>query len=282
MNTIWSDNIQGIMTLYLSRKNRFDDMFFDQYDRVFRLDRHKRMRILELGCGPGALAEALHRWYPEAEITAIDRDSRFIAFAKENIPGVRFIEGDIACLPFADESFDVTISNTVQEHVEPDAFWGEQKRVLKKGGICLCLSARKGLRCIAPCLEMTAAEKAFWDSVPPEEDEREKYGVCRYPMTEAELPAMMEKYGFTGVTTGYAIPDMTPDDPKYSPQLAEQMIEAQRYNDLEAIGHARSDHAEEAIRAVNAKYDERLRLYRQGIKQWDTSGNVTMILRGVK
>ncbi len=31
MNTIWSEHVQGIMTLYLSRKLRFDNMFFDQY-----------------------------------------------------------------------------------------------------------------------------------------------------------------------------------------------------------------------------------------------------------
>ena len=31
MNSIWSDNVQGIQTLYLSRKLRFDDVFFEQY-----------------------------------------------------------------------------------------------------------------------------------------------------------------------------------------------------------------------------------------------------------
>ena len=31
MNSVWSDNVQGIQTLYLSRKLRFDDVFFEQY-----------------------------------------------------------------------------------------------------------------------------------------------------------------------------------------------------------------------------------------------------------
>ena len=154
-NTIWSEHVQGIMTLYLSRKLRFDDMFFTQYEGLFDLDRSAEIKILEIGCGPGALAESLHRWYPGAHITAIDRDSNFISFAKENIPGVDFREGDATRLPFEDGTFDVTISNTVQEHVEPAAFWGEQRRVLKPGGVCLCLSARKGLHCTAPCLEKT-------------------------------------------------------------------------------------------------------------------------------
>ena len=83
MNTIWSEHVQGTMTLYLSRKLRFDDMFFEQYKDVFDLDRNAKLRILEIGCGPGALAEAMHRWYPMAHVTAIDRDSNFISFAKD-------------------------------------------------------------------------------------------------------------------------------------------------------------------------------------------------------
>ena len=84
-------------------------------------------------------------------------------------------------LPFADNSFDVTISNTVQEHVEPSAFWGEQKRVLKPDGVCLCLSARKGLHCQAPCLEMTKEEKEFWENIPEAESELEKIRSVSIP-----------------------------------------------------------------------------------------------------
>ena len=282
MNNIWSEHIQGIKTLYLSRKLRFDDAFFDQYDRLFHLDHDRELKILEIGCGPGALAESLHRWYPGAHITAIDRDSSFITFAQENIAGVNFIEGDATHLPFENGTFDVTISNTVQEHIEPAAFWGEQRRVLKPGGICLCLSARKGIHCSAQCLETTREEKEFWESLPHSENELEKYGVCKYPMSEAELPASMELHGFVNVTAGYAVIDLTPDAAKYSDKMAEDMIEAGRQSSLEAIQSAHSDHADKAISAVNQKYDERLRLYRAGIKQWDTSVSITMIVRGIK
>ena len=282
MNNIWSDHVQGIMTLYLSRKLRFDDIFFTQYEKLFNLDHNRDLKILEIGCGPGALAESLHRWYPKAQITAIDRDSIFISFARDNISGARFLEGDATHLPFENDSFDVTISNTVQEHIEPSAFWGEQRRVLKPGGVCLCLSARKGIHCPAPCLEMTNEEKEFWDSLPQSEDELKKYNVCQFPMSEAELPASMESHGFIDVTTGFAIIDLTPDATKYSDKMAEAMIEAGRQSSLEAIRSAHSDHAEKAISAVNDKYEERLRLYRSGIKQWDTSVSVTMVIRGTK
>lgn len=282
MNTIWSEHVQGIMTLFLSRKLRFDDRFFEQYKNSFALDQSAGLKILEIGCGPGALAESLHRWYPGAQITAIDRDSNFISFAKENIPGIDFMEGDATHIPFGDASFDVTISNTVQEHVAPAAFWGEQRRVLKPGGVCLCLSARKGLRCVAPCLETTEKEKAFWESVPQGEDDLEKFQVCRFPKSESEIPASMEEYGFTDITTGYAVIDLTPDDPKYPPEMAERMIEAMRQSEIEAVQSVGSNHTDEISGVIHSKYDERLRLYREGIRQWDTSVSVTMIIRGVK
>ena len=281
MNTIWS-HIQGVQTLYLSRKLRFHDVFSPQYQRTFALDPAADLKILEIGCGPGALSESLHRWFPRAQITGIDRDSAFIAFARENIPGVSFQEGDATNLPFPDNSFDVCISNTVQEHVEPSAFWGEQLRVLKPGGVCLCLSARKGLHCTAPCLEQTAAERAFWESLPETDDTFQRYGVGKYVVSEAELPASMERYGFSNVSTGYAVIDLTPDAPKYPPELAELMIESMRQNDLEAIQSVHAPGADRAIEAVHAKYDERLRLYRAGVKQWDTEVSVTMMVRGVK
>lgn len=279
MNTIWSENVQGVQTLFLSRRLRFDDVFAQQYRRAFGLDEGKALRLLEIGCGPGALAEALHRWYPRAKIWGVDRDSRFITHARQAVPGVEFVEGDIQQLPFPDNSFDAVISYTVQEHIEPTAFWGEQRRVLKPGGVCLCLSVRRSLTSTAPCLEPTEAEKTFWAQC---QEELSAYGVGKYAVSEAELPAAMERHGFGEVTVSYAAIDLTPDDPKYPPQLAEAMIEAQRQGDLEAIASAHSGGEAAAAEAVNRKYDQRLQLYRRGEKQWDTAVTLTLIARGRK
>ena len=281
MNNIWSENIQGIKTLYLSRKLRFDVFFREQYEELFSLDKSKKLKILEIGCGPGALAESLHRWYPNAEIVAIDRDSNFIKYAKENIPGVNFIEGDATALPFEADTFDVTISNTVCEHIEPTIFYAEQKRVLKDNGVCLVLSARKGVKQLAECLKMTEAEKEFWDGITDEENINEKYAVGKYSMTEQELPVAMEKNGFVNVSTGYAVIDLTPDNPKYTSQMAEAMINAERDSDIEAVQSTKSDKANRIIDVINEKYDSRIELYRNGDKQWDTNTSITMVIRGI-
>ncbi len=76
MNTIWSTYVQSIGTLYNSRVLRFSDMFKHKYTDVFGID--DNAKILEIGCGPGALAESLARWYPLAQIYGLDRDSNFI------------------------------------------------------------------------------------------------------------------------------------------------------------------------------------------------------------
>lgn len=290
MNEIWSKYVQGTGTLYTTRKLRFDDRFAEQYKTLFDLDAGKRLKILEIGCGPGALAGALHRWYPNAEVTGVDRDSEFIRFARAHESGIDFLEGDATSLSFADNTFDVTISNTVSEHIEPSRFYGEQFRVLKPGGVCLVLSSRKWINRYAACMAPDGDEQRFWDKVGQHDDSTDRYAVCKYPMSEAELPSAMEAYGFREVRTGYVTVDLTPDDPKYPPAMAHDMINAGRQTALDAIEatlhtmpeYVTAEEVEKMKALTNAKYDVRIGQYDRGEKQWDTNVLVTMAVRGVK
>lgn len=92
MNTIWSSYIQSIGTLYTSRALRFADNFEERYKEAFAIA--DKSKILEIGCGPGALAESLSRWYPDSKIYGVDRDGHFVNFAREKVSGVEFFEGD--------------------------------------------------------------------------------------------------------------------------------------------------------------------------------------------
>lgn len=290
MNTIWSTYLQGIGTLYNSRSLRFSELFQSKYKNIFEID--NKQKILEIGCGPGALAESLSRWYPNAQVTGIDRDSNFINFASMKVPHIKFLEGDATKLPFESESFDVTISNTVVEHIEPTKFYGEQYRVLKENGVCLILSARKGINIVAPCIEEESEfEKNIWKRVEKYFAEiNRKYAVCAYPQKENELPLCMEKYGFRNVSTDYITVNLTPDNPNCSAEIAYNMINANRQAELDSIDsilHIASDviarsEIEELKQLVNTKYDKRISLYDQGVKQWDTNMSVTMIVRGIK
>lgn len=290
MNTIWSTYVQSIGTLYDSRVLRFSDMFKRKYMDVFRIDDKKR--LLEIGCGPGALAQSLSRWYPETQVLGMDRDSNFIEFARKTAPNIDFIEGDATELPYENDSFDVTISNTVAEHIEPAKFYSEQYRVLKENGVCIVLSARKGINIAAQCIKKESDfEKDIWNRVDKYLKEiDEKYAVCAYPQSEMEMPVCMEKYGFKNVTTDYITINLTPDNPFYPKEMAHAMINANRRCAVDNIaslaqignGVVSNTEIEELKRIVNAKYDKRIELYDSGIRQWDTNMSVTMVMRGNK
>ena len=292
MNTNWSDYVQGVGTLYLSRMLRFSDQHRQAYMQAFDLDGARRLRMLELGCGPGALTQSLARWYPNADITAIDLDSAFIEFAAHRAPGLRFIEADATALPFEDGEFDVTISNTVQEHIAPERFFGEQHRVLKRGGVCLVLSARRGVNIEADCVaQQSDFERDIWARVSERCRNMDRdLGVGRYAMSERELPQAMEAHDFDNVSTHYIAVNLTPDDPDVSPEAAHAMIDAQRRMRLDAVQSLEQIAPDVVGKAelseleahVNRRYDERLALYDAGKRQWDVSVSLTMVVRGVK
>lgn len=280
MNTIWSNKIQGIDTLFYSRQLRFDDYFRNQYLALFNLDKKANLKILEIGCGPGALALSLAKWYPNAQIVAIDRDSNFINYAKKLNTNITFMEADATALPFADNSFDVTISNTVSEHIDPKLFYSEQQRVLKDNGICLVLSARKGIVHEADCLKTTKEEETFWSKY--QSNVFDKYNIGKYSANERELPMIMGNNGFKDISCGYVVCDLNIDDSKYNRDMALRIIEAKRLEAIECLKSTKDQDADKIIDIVNKKYDKRLELYNNNIKQWDTYTSITMIIRGVK
>lgn len=100
-------------------------------------------RILEVGCGPGHLANRLAGEHA-LQVTGIDLDPAMVERAERNatrLPGSnrpRFLAADAATLPFADASFDVVVS-TLSMHHWDDAAAGlaEIARVLAPGGQAL-------------------------------------------------------------------------------------------------------------------------------------------------
>lgn len=238
------------------------------------------------------MSESLRRWYPNSNITGSDRDINFIEFAKQNIEGVSFIEADINNLPCKDNSFDVTISHTVQEHVAPDSFFGEQYRVLKKGGICLVLSSRRGINILPSVLtDLSDFEKDMVSKTDPYfKATDEIHGVCKYPMSEQELPLNMDIYGFKNISTHYIPVNLTPDSSDIDDQTAVAFFEANRQVNLDVLSSL-SDIAPNVISKnkhdkwrdeINRRYDKRIDMYKNGEKLWDTYVSIIMVVRGVK
>lgn len=290
MNTLWSTCVQGAETLYRSRSLRFADEFKEDYRQAFGI--RDGASVLEVGCGPGALAQSLIRWYPNSTVRGVDRDENFIRFARERVPAARFDVGDATSLPYEDGSFDVTVSHTVAEHVEPTGFFGEQYRVLREGGVCLVLSVRRSIDVQAPIMrESSPLEDEIWKRVEARYGAfNREAGVGAYPMDERELPLTMARHGFRDISARYLAVGMTPDDPACSRETAYAIFEEQRQMSLESADALLTIAPElvspEEIEALKrercARSDRRRALYDRGEKQWDTYVVLMGVFRGVK
>jgi len=95
-------------------------------------------RVLEIGCGTGAVVRVVAGRPGVAEVVGIDPSPVFIAKARELAAGltnVAFEEGDGRSVRFEDRSFDVVIFHTTLSHIpSPEALLAEAFRVLRSGG----------------------------------------------------------------------------------------------------------------------------------------------------
>jgi ubiquinone/menaquinone biosynthesis C-methylase UbiE len=96
-------------------------------------------RVLEVGCGVGAVLAVLGHEYPGIELTGVDIEPRQLEFARTHLErsGVEatLIEGDAAALPLADTSFDHVWTMWLLEHLaDPVAALREARRVLVPDG----------------------------------------------------------------------------------------------------------------------------------------------------
>ncbi len=98
-------------------------------------------RVLDLGSGAGTDSlVAAQMVGPHGSVTGIDMTPEMLEKARSSAAAmgadnVRFVEGEVERLPFADGSFDVVISNGVIDLVpDKDAVFGELFRVLAPGG----------------------------------------------------------------------------------------------------------------------------------------------------
>jgi SAM-dependent methyltransferase len=98
-------------------------------------------RVLDLGCGAGTDSlVAAQMIGPQGRLSGLDMTPEMLAKARSaaaetGATNVEFLEGEAESLPFADEAFDVVISNGVIDLIpDKDAVFAEIHRVLAGGG----------------------------------------------------------------------------------------------------------------------------------------------------
>lgn len=95
-------------------------------------------RLLDVGCGTGALAMAAADRTRRSEIVGVDPTETYVSFARmrAQAPRVRFDVGDAQALVYADATFDRTLALLVLQFIpDIDRAIREMCRVTRPGGI---------------------------------------------------------------------------------------------------------------------------------------------------
>jgi SAM-dependent methyltransferase len=125
------------------------DVAADAYDRY--MGRYSRLlspqladlagvrsgqRVLDVGCGPGALTAELVVRVGAPAVAAVDPSASFVAATRERYPGVEVHQASADQLPFPARTFDASLAQLVV-HFMPDPIQGltEMARVTRTDGV---------------------------------------------------------------------------------------------------------------------------------------------------
>ncbi len=156
------------------------------------------MRALDVGCGPGALSDALVRRLGAPNVLAVDPSQSFVDACRARLAGVNVALGSAEALPFVDASVDVALSQLVVNFMrDAHAGVGEMVRVVRAGGV------------VASCVWDYAGQmtllRAFWDAageVAPDRAAAVDEGVVMSWCREGELALLWDAVGLREVRSG--------------------------------------------------------------------------------
>jgi SAM-dependent methyltransferase len=93
-------------------------------------------RLLDVGCGTGALAERLVA--SAYEVTGLDPSAGMLEQVRARVPGIKTVQGSATQIPFGDDEFDLSVSIATMHHLRDAAAvhraLGEMVRVVRPGG----------------------------------------------------------------------------------------------------------------------------------------------------
>ena len=93
-------------------------------------------RVVDVGCGPGALTAELVKRLGDDSVVAVDPSEPFVEAVRERHPRVEVHRADAERLPLPNDTFDAALAQLVV-HFMPDPVAGlrDMSRVVKPGGV---------------------------------------------------------------------------------------------------------------------------------------------------
>jgi SAM-dependent methyltransferase len=118
------------------------DNFMGRYSRLLAIQMadlggvERGQRVLDVGCGPGALTAELVQRLDAGDVAAVDPSAPFVEAARARFPGATVLQASAEQLPFPNGGFDATIAQLVVHFMaDPVAGLIEMKRVTRAGGV---------------------------------------------------------------------------------------------------------------------------------------------------
>ncbi|MFZ5800359.1 MAG: methyltransferase domain-containing protein [Candidatus Omnitrophota bacterium] len=146
-------------------------------------------RILDIGCGTGALSAVLTRKFPSAQITGFDLSAGMLKVAGKRAPrkDKLFLQADLEFMPFKPQSFELIISNLVYQRISDlkGAFKKANRILIAGGKFYLSLTTAGTLKELQQSF-IAAAKRVL--RVCPQED-------YRHPQ-ESRITAALKSAGF--------------------------------------------------------------------------------------
>ena len=105
-------------------------------ETLARLSLRQTARVLDVGCGTGALLHELARRFPQTTLVGVDPVPEMLAVARRRLPAsIELREAWAEELPFGNEEFDVVVSCNMFHYIrEPASALKQMSRVLRPCG----------------------------------------------------------------------------------------------------------------------------------------------------
>jgi len=119
---------------YLRFMGRYSEPLAAQFADLAGIGRGQR--VLDVGCGPGALTAVLASRAGADAVSAIEPSASFAAATRERLPGVDVRQFPAEQLPFPDDAFDAALAPLVVHFMtDPVAGLRQMTRVTRPGGV---------------------------------------------------------------------------------------------------------------------------------------------------